>query len=143
MVTPGLRILPFYIWVEEEADPGAQAGDHELRLLTEYRAREAVEAVQGQQKQKTKGSGGGDEELLSAVMSSFELVLSGGGDQYERSVRSHGDEYFHQFSSVIAANPGQVTNHSPSSGHVTQCSPPIGQVLRYDRQSGQGPLLLR
>ena len=23
---------------------------------------------------------------------------------------------------------GQVTNHSPPSGHVTQCSPPIGQV---------------
>ena len=49
--------------------------------------------------------------------------MSGGGDQYERSVPSHGDEYFHLFSSVIAANPGQV--------------------LRYDRQSGQGPLLLR
>ena len=63
VVTPGMRILPFYIWVEEEADTGAQAGDHELRLLTEYRAREAVEAVQGQPKHKTKGSGGGDEEL--------------------------------------------------------------------------------
>ena len=63
MVTPGLRILPFYIWVEEEADTGALAGEHELRLLTEYRAREAVEAVQGQQKQKTKGSGGGEDKF--------------------------------------------------------------------------------
>ena len=63
MVTPGLRILPFYIWVEEEADTGALAGEHELRLLTEYRAREAVEAVQGQQKHKTKGSGGGEDKF--------------------------------------------------------------------------------
>ena len=44
-------------------------------------------------------------------------------DVYEKSVPSHGDEYFHKFLSVIGQNPGQI--------------------LRYDRMAGQGPLLLR
>ena len=44
-------------------------------------------------------------------------------DQYEKSVPSHGDEYFHKFVSVIGENPGQI--------------------LRYGRQCQGEPLLLR
>ena len=43
-------------------------------------------------------------------------------DQYEKSVPSHGDEYLHNFISVMRKHPGQL--------------------LRYDRLSGSGPLLM-
>ena len=46
-VSSGTRITPFYIWVEEERAEEEEAGEHERRLLSEYRAREAIEAVQG------------------------------------------------------------------------------------------------
>ena len=46
-VSSGTRIAPFYIWVEEERPAEEEAGEHERRLLSEYRAREAIEAVQG------------------------------------------------------------------------------------------------
>ena len=46
-VSSGTRISPFYIWVEEERPAEEEVGEHERRLLSEYRAREAKEAVQG------------------------------------------------------------------------------------------------
>ena len=101
----GLTLEPFYIWVEEEGqgEDQEQDQDHALRLLNEYKAREAVQQVEGGGRAGKKGSSG--------------------VDQYERSVPSHGDQYFHHFLSVIKKHPAQI--------------------LRYDRLSGSGPLLLR
>ena len=103
-VRSGMKIVPFYMWVEEEQKAEEEAMDHEMRLLNEYKAREAIEAVQGDSRETKKKS-------------------QTAGDVYEKSVPSHGDEYFHKFLSVIGQNPGQI--------------------LRYDRMAGQGPLLLR
>ena len=93
--------------MEEEGEGETQeleeSQDHALKLLQEYKAREAVQQVVGADKAGKKGSSG--------------------VDQYERSVPSHGDEYFHNFLSVIRRHPAQI--------------------LRYDRLSGSGPLLLR
>ena len=83
-----------------ESQEQEESQDHALRLLNEYKAREAVQQVEGGDKAGKKGV-----------------------DQYERSVPSHGDEYFHNFLSVIKKHPAQI--------------------LRYDRLSGSGPLLLR
>ena len=103
----GLTLEPFYIWVEEEGQGESQeqeqSQDHAMTLLMEYKAREAVQQLEGGDKAGKKGSSG--------------------GDQYERSVPSHGDQYFHNFISVIKNHPAQI--------------------LRYDRLSGAGPLLLR
>ena len=97
-ITADMRISPFYIWVEEEKMPEEEVmTDKELMMINEYKAREAVESVQN------KSS-------------------SSGHDQYERSVPSHGDQYFHKFLNIISLNPGQI--------------------LRYCRGSGVGPLLL-
>jgi len=102
-VRSGMKIVPFYMWVEEEQEAEEEAMDHEMRLLNEYKAREAIETVQGDTREKKKSQTA--------------------ADVYEKSVPSHGDEYFHKFLSVIGQNPGQI--------------------LRYDRMAGQGPLLLR
>ena len=88
---------------EGESQEQEESQDHALRLLSEYKAREAVQQVVGGDKAGKKGSSG--------------------VDQYERSVPSHGDQYFHNFLSVIKKHPAQI--------------------LRYDRLSGSGPLLLR
>ena len=62
--------------------------------------------------------------MLKQVESSLLTSVSQAAvDVYEKSIPSHGDEFFHKFVSVIGQNPGQV--------------------LRYDRSAGQGPLLLR
>ena len=98
----GVKLDPFYIWVQEEGSDH-QTGDsqeHELSLLTEYKAREALQQVEDGGKKKS-----------SVAM-----------DQYEKSVPSHGDEYLHNFISVMRKHPGQL--------------------LRYDRLSGSGPLLM-
>ena len=103
----GLTLEPFYIWVEDEGQGESQeqeqSQDHAMTLLMEYKAREAVQQLEVGDKAGKKGSSG--------------------GDQYERSVPSHGDQYFHNFISVIKKHPAQI--------------------LRYDRLSGSGPLLLR
>ena len=101
----GVRLDPFYIWVQEEETEACpvDSQEHALSLLTEYKAREALLEL-GEGKKSSKKT-------------------SGEVDQYEKSVPSHGDEYFHNFISVIRKNPGQL--------------------LRYDRLSGSGPLLLR
>merc|ERR1711892_45395 len=95
----GLKIEPFYIWVQEEAMT-QKASEHEMSLLMEYKAKEAIEHVVGAGKGSKTGS-----------------------DTYEKSVPSHGDEFFHKFISVIQNNPGQI--------------------LRYGRESQNPPLLLR
>ena len=88
---------------EGAEDSPVDSQEHALSLLTEYKAREALLEL-GEGKKSSKKT-------------------SGEVDQYEKSVPSHGDEYFHNFISVIRKNPGQL--------------------LRYDRLSGSGPLLLR
>jgi len=90
-IKEGMKIVPFYIWVEEESGgQEPEVTEHEQRLINEYKAREAVENVQS----KSKSSSGGP-----------------GTDSYERSVPCHGDEYFHKFLSVIGHNPGQILRY--------------------------------
>ena len=91
---------------EGESQEQEESQEHAMRLLNEYKAREAVQQVEVGDKAGKAGKRGS----------------SGGVDQYERSVPSHGDEYFHNFVSVIKKHPAQI--------------------LRYDRLSGSGPLLL-
>jgi len=98
----GLKIQPYYIWVQEECIAPA-AFDHEISLLNEYKAKEALEHI---------AEGGKDRKTKTSAAS----------DTYEKSLPSHGDEYFHKMVSVIQNNPGQI--------------------LRYGRDQGQ-PLLMR
>jgi pre-rRNA-processing protein TSR4 len=97
----GLKIEPFYIWVQEESLT-PRISEHEMSLLMEYKAKEALDHV---------------------VESGKASKTGGGGDTYEKTVPSHGDEFFHKFISVIQNNPGQI--------------------LRYGRESQSPPLLLR
>ena len=97
----GLKIEPFYIWVQEESLT-PRISEHERSLLMEYKAKEALDHVVDSGKASKNG---------------------GGGDTYEKTVPSHGDEFFHKFISVIQNNPGQI--------------------LRYGRESQSPPLLLR
>jgi len=95
----GLQIEPFYIWVQEESLT-PKISEHEMSLLMEYKAKEALDhVVESGKASKT------------------------GGDTYEKTIPSHGDEFFHKFISVIQNNPGQI--------------------LRYGRESQSPPLLLR
>eukprot|EP00092_Neocalanus_flemingeri_P022608 GFUD01024521.1.p1 GENE.GFUD01024521.1~~GFUD01024521.1.p1 ORF type:complete len:440 (-),score=140.18 GFUD01024521.1:448-1767(-) len=96
----GLKIEPFYIWVQEESLT-PKMSEHEMSLLMEYKAKEALDHVV-----ESSGKGGNT-----------------GGDTYEKTVPSHGDEFFHKFISIIQNNPGQI--------------------LRYGRDSQSAPLLLR
>jgi len=98
----GVKLEPFYIWVQEEGEQ-EETQEHELSLLTEYKAREALQQIE---------AGGGKRDKKTPA----------GADQYEKSLPSHGDEYFHNFISVMKKHPAQI--------------------LRYDRLSGSGPLLL-
>ena len=52
-----MKIVPFYIWVEEEREATEEMTDKELELINQYKAKEAVEAVQSGG--KTGGGGGG------------------------------------------------------------------------------------
>ena len=88
IINEDMKIVPFYIWVEEEKEATEEMTDKELELINQYKAKEAVEAVQ---------NGG--------------KTAGGGGDQYERGVPCHGDEYFHKFVSVIRLNPGQILRY--------------------------------
>jgi len=96
----GLKIEPFYIWVQEES-LSPKISEHEMSLLMEYKAKEALDHV-------VENSGKGSKT---------------GGDTYEKTIPSHGDEFFHKFITVIQNNPGQI--------------------LRYGRDSQSDPLLLR
>jgi len=98
----GLKIDPFYIWVQEESLT-PKMSEHEMSLLMEYKAKEALDHV------VDSGSKSGK--------------TAGGGDTYEKTIPSHGDEFFHKFITVIQNNPGQI--------------------LRYGRDSQSSPLLLR
>jgi len=95
----GLKIEPFYIWVEEESLT-PKISEHEMSLLMEYKAKEALDHVV-----ETSGKN------------------KAGGDSYEKTLPSHGDDFFHKFISVIQNNPGQI--------------------LRYGRDSQSSPLLMR
>ena len=54
-----MRLDPFYIWVEEEGEgEKAEAEEHELRLLAEYKAREALQQVESGGKRDKKVSAG-------------------------------------------------------------------------------------
>ena len=51
-VRSGMKIVPFYLWVEEEQEAVEEKMDHEMKLLNEYKAREAIETVQDDSKKK-------------------------------------------------------------------------------------------
>ena len=52
-----MKIVPFYIWVEEESGgQEPEVTEHEQRLINEYKAKEAVEAVQAKSKSSSSGN---------------------------------------------------------------------------------------
>ena len=56
-IKDGKKIVPFYIWVEEESGgQEPEVTEHEQRLINEYKAREAVEAVQVKSKSSSSGN---------------------------------------------------------------------------------------
>lgn len=92
----GIRLVPHYIWVEEEAFAPPALSEHERQLLLEYKAKEAVEGVVAE--------GGGTGGKAEADR-----------DMYEQEMPSHGDEYFHKLVTVIQNNPGQILRYCRES----------------------------
>jgi len=109
----GLMIEPFYIWVQEETFT-SEVFDHEMCLLNEYKAKEALEHV-------VDGGGKGSKT---------------GVDTYEKAIPSHGDEYFHKFISMIQSNPGQVLRYGRESQNPPLLLRPIKEENHKCRHCG-------
>lgn len=109
-----MKIIPFYIWVEEEKfEKEENITDHELKLINEYKARESINAVQS--------SGGGSKKSTNKSVCQ--------DDQYEKSVPSHGDESFHKFLTVIGYNPGQILRYGRQSQSGPLLLRPLSQSV--------------
>jgi len=108
----GLRLVPHYIWVEEEGFSPPPLSEHERQLLLEYKAKEAVEGVTGE--------AGGKAEA----------------DTYEQERPSHGDEYFHKLVTVIQNNPGQILRYSRESGNPPVFLGPLKEKVKPCKSCG-------
>jgi len=108
----GLVIEPYYVWVQEETTT-QEVFDHEMSLLNEYKAKEALDHVV---------DGGKGSKAVS--------------DTYEKVVPSHGDEYFHKFITVIQNNPGQVLRYGRESQNPPLLLRPIQEETHHCSHCG-------